>query len=317
MKTIGITEGAVFCALAVVLTLIRYYLPILGLLVLIIPVTMIILGKRQGLKVSIISSLAAVVLLSLFIGPINAVLLGAPMFVVGCSLGYAYNKDSSPVVKVVIGALAFSVLVVAEIMSYQLLLGISFTDYLFQTLEASNKEVLMIYETMNVMSSETLEAAKASMEDYVWFLKLILPLALILTPVILSFLNVKVADLILKRIGYPVKTFKALGQWELPESLKVFLMIFLFSDFVISIFQITAIPQIYRFTLTGVVNIIFFVMGLALILNYMEFKQVTNKGLKVLVVMFSFLIASVITIVGVADTYIGIRRIYRRESQIK
>ena len=65
------------------------------------------------------------------------------------------------------------------------------------------------------------------------------------------------------------------------------------------------------------VNLIFFVMGLSLMLNYMEYKQLNNKGLKVLVVFLGFLLSSIVTLVGVADTYIGIRRIFRRESQIK
>jgi uncharacterized protein YybS (DUF2232 family) len=65
------------------------------------------------------------------------------------------------------------------------------------------------------------------------------------------------------------------------------------------------------------IDMIFFVMGLSLIFNYLDYKKVKNKGLKVLIVVLSFLLSSFIVLMGVADTYIGIRRIFRRESEIK
>ena len=105
MKTRGITEGAMFCALGVILTLISYYLPFFVLLVFFIPVPMVVLGKRQGLKVSILSSIAATILIGLFLGPLNAISFGALMLFVGCSLGFAYHRDLAPVIKVGIGIL--------------------------------------------------------------------------------------------------------------------------------------------------------------------------------------------------------------------
>jgi len=317
MKTRGITEGAMFCALGVILTLVSYYLPFFVLLVFFIPVPMVVLGKRQGLKVSILSSIAATILIGLFLGPLNAISFGALMLFVGCSLGFAYNRDLSPFKKVVIGILGFSVLLIAVVASYEFVMGIGFTSLLFQTLEQSTSEVMAFYETANLMDAEQLTIAKDAMEKNIEMMKLALPSAFLMMPVIFGMVNVVVSDLILKRIGYPVKTFKPLSQWEMPATLKYFLMVLLLGDFVVSMFQITSVPQIYIVTVMNFVNIIFLVMGLSLILNYLEYKQLNNKGLKVLVVFLSLLLSSIVIIVGVADTYIGIRRIFRRESQIK
>lgn len=317
MKTRGITEGAMFCALGVILALVCNYIPFLTILVFFIPVPMVVLGKRQGLQVSIISSLAATILIGLFLGPIIAISFGALMILVGCSLGYAYHKNLSPLRKVIIGVVGFAILIIAVVASYQFVLGVNFMTYLFETLEASTKDVIGIYESANIMDADQLAAAKDNMAANIQMMKLAIPSAFLLLPIIFGMVNVLISDFILKRVGYEIKSFKPLGQWEMPASLKYFLMILLFGDFIISIFQITAIPQIYIVTIMYFVNMIFFVMGLSLIFNYMEYKEVKNKGLKVLVVFLSFLIISVITLVGVADTYIGIRRIFRRESQIK
>ncbi|MBI4857738.1 MAG: DUF2232 domain-containing protein [Acetobacterium woodii] len=317
MKTRGITEGAMFCALGVILTLVSNYIPVLAILVFFIPVPMVVLGKRQGLKVSILSSLAATVLIGLFMGPIAAITFGALLLLVGCSLGYAYNKNLSPVRKVIIGVAGFAVLMVAVVAVYEFVMGISFTTMIFESLEISTKEVLSFYESANIMDATQLTTAKDAMTANIQMMKLALPSAFLLLPMMFGMVNVLISDFILKRIGYEVKSFKPLGQWEMPASLKYFLMILLFSDFIVSIFQVTAIPQIYIVTVMNFVNIIFYIMGLSLIFNYMEYKEVKNKGLKVLVVFLSLIIISIITLVGVADTYIGIRRIFRRESQIK
>ena len=317
MKTRGITEGAMFCALGVILTLVSYYLPFFVLLVFFIPVPMVVLGKRQGLKVSVLSSIAATILIGLFLGPLNAISFGALMLFVGCSLGFAYHRDLEPVKKVVIGILGFAILLIAVVASYELVMGIGFTSLLLQTLEQSSSEVMAFYETANLMDAEQLTLAKTAMEKNIEMMKLALPSAFLLLPVVFGMVNVVVSDLILKRIGYPVKAFKPLSQWEMPATLKYFLMILLLGDFMVSMFQVSTIPQIYLVTVMNFVNLIFFVMGLALMLNYMEYKQLTNKGLKALVVLLGFLLSSIVTLVGVADTYIGIRRIFRRESQIK
>ena len=317
MKTRGITEGALFCALAVILTIISYYIPFLVILIFFIPVPMVVLGKRQGLKVSIISSLAATILIFLFMDPITALSFGALMFFVGCSLGFAYYKNISSVRKVIVGAVGFAILLIAVVLGYQFIMGVNFTDYIFQTMETSTKEVMNIYETSNMMDASQLTTVKESMDAGIQTMKLVLPSTFLLLPVLFSMVNIVVCDLILKRIGYSIQGFKPLSQWKIPTSLKYFLAIFIIGDFIISIFQITAIPEIYIYTFIVIINMIFLVMGISFIFDFMEYKKVHNKGLKVLVVFVALLLQSFVTLLGVADVYLGLRMIFRRETQKK
>ena len=314
MKTRGITEGALFCALAVILVLVSYFIPFLVILVFFIPVPMVVLGKRQGLKVSIISSLAATILTALFLGPISAISFGALMLFVGCSLGFAYYKNISPIKKVIVGVVGFSVLLIAVVFSYQFIMGVNFTDYLFQTLEASTKEVMSFYQTSNLLDAGQLTTVQESMDKSIYTMKLVVPSAFLLMPVMFSMVNVFICDLILKRIGYSVQAFKPLSQWEMPVSLKYFLAIFIIGDFIIGIFQIKAIPEIYIYTFMVVINIIFLVMGISLIFDFMEYKKVRNTGLKILAVFVAILLQSFVTLLGIADVYLGLRAIYRRET---
>lgn len=317
MKTRGITEGAVFCALAVMLALASYYVPFLVILMFFIPVPMVILGQRQGLRVSIIASLAATIIIGLFLGPVNAISFGVLLFFVGCSLGYAYHKNSPVIKKIIVGYLGFSLVLVSLIASYQFLMGISFTGELFQILEASTKEVLIMYENTGMMDESQLLLTKEAMVSFVNSMKMALPGSFLIMPLIFSFINIAISDGMLKRLGYKVEGIKPLAQWKIPDSLKYFLLIFIIGSLTIDVFKITAIPEIYIFTVMNLVYLVYLVMGLSVIFDFMEYKKVNNKALKVLVVFLAMIFQFMVTMLGVLDTYGGIRKIFRRGSEVK
>lgn len=317
MKTRGITEGAMFCALAVILALASFYVPFLVILIFFIPVPMVVLGKRHGLMVSIIASLAATIIIGLFLGPVNAISFGILLFFVGCSLGYAYHRNVGPIQKIIVGYLGFALVVIAVIISYQFLMGVSFTTFLFQTLEAITQDVLAMYQNTGVMDANQLLLMKESMDAQIITIKMIIPSAILLLPLIFGVVNVISCDAFLKRLGYTVKGIKPLKDWRMPKSLKYFLFVFLMGSFLISIFQVTAIPAIYITNIMSFVYLAYFVMGLSLIFDIMAYKKLTNKGLKVLVVFLALLFQFVVTMIGLADTYMEIRKIFRKESEAK
>lgn len=317
MKTRGIIEGAMFCALAVILALASFYIPFLVILMFFIPVPMVVLGKRHGLKASIIASLAATIIIGLILGPANAISFGILLFFVGCSLGYAYQRNMGPIQKIIVGYLGSALLVIAVIVSYQFLMGVSFTTFLFQSLEVSASEVLAMYKNTGFMDANQLLLMKESIDAQMVTMKMIIPSVMLLLPLIFGVVNVICCDAFLKRLGYTVKGIKPLKDWQMPKSLKYFLFIFLMGSFIISIFQVTAIPAIYITNIMNFVYLVYFVMGLSLIFDIMAYKKLTNKGLKVLVVFLALLFQFVVTMIGLADTYMEIRKIFRKESEAK
>ncbi|KNZ42572.1 YybS family protein [Acetobacterium bakii] len=317
MKTRGITEGAMFCALAVILALACFYVPFIAILMLFIPVPIIVLGQRQGLKVSLVASVAATIIIALFLGPINALSFGALLLVVGCSLGYTYHRNGSPFIKITVGYLGFGLVVIALIASYQFLMGVSFTADFFQLIETSTKEAITLYETSGIMDTNQLSAAKETMNAQMINMKMIIPTAMLLIPLIFSFANVAISDGILKRLRYSVQGIKPLAQWQMPKSLKYFLFMLLMGSFILDIFQVTAIPEIYTVNIMNLVYLVYFVMGLSLIFDFMEYKKQDNKALKVVVVMIALLLQFIVTMIGVADTYMEIRKIFHEGSKAK
>ncbi|HEY5556184.1 YybS family protein [Acetobacterium sp.] len=315
MKTRGITEGAMFCALAVILALASFYVPFLVILIFFIPVPMVVLGQRQGLKVSVIASIAATIIIGLFLGPVNAIPFGVLLFFVGCSLGYAYHRNVGPIQKIIVGYLGFALVVTAVIISYQFLVGVDFITFILQTFEVSTQQALALYQNAGVMDASQLLLAKESLDAQINTMKMIIPSVILLLPLVFSFINVASSDAILKRLGYKVKAVKPLSQWEMPKSLKYFLLLFLFGSFIISVFQVTAIPEIYVLNIMNLVYLVYFVMGLSLIFDFMAYKKHTNMALKILAVFVALLLQFVVTMLGVADTYMEIRKIFRKGSE--
>jgi len=317
MKTRGITEGAMFCALAVILALASFYVPFLVILMFFIPVPMVVLGQRQGLKVSLIASVAATIIIALFLGPINALSFGALLLFVGCSLGYVYHRNASPVIKITAGYIGFGVVVIVSVAIYQFLMGVSFTTDLFQMLQTSTQEVITMYQTSGIMDANQLSTAKEAMDAQIINMKMIMPTAILLIPLVFGFANVAICDAILKRLRYSVKAITPLSQWRMPKSLKYFLFMLLMGSFMIDIFQVTAIPEMYLVNIMNMVYLVYFVMGLSLIFDFMEYKKIYNKGLKVVVVLIAFFFQFIVTMIGVADTYMEIRKIFHEGSKAK
>lgn len=315
MKTRGITEGAMFCAIAVILALASFYVPFLVILIFFMPVPMVVLGQRQGLKVSVIASVAATIIIGLFLGPVNGISFGVLLFFVGCSLGYGYHRNVGPIQKVIIGYLGFALVVIAVIISYQFLMGVNFITFILQTFEVSTQEVLAFYQNAGVMDASQLLLEKETLDAQIITMKMIIPSAILLLPLFFSFVNIASCDAILKRLGHKVKAVKPLSQWQMPKSLKSFLLLLLFGSFIISVFKVTAIPEIYVLNIMTLVYLVYFMMGLSLIFDFMAYKKHNSIALKVLVVFAALLLQFVVTMVGVADTYMEIRKIFRKGSE--
>lgn len=314
MKKCGIKEGSIFCALIFILMIVTSYLPFLSILLFLIPIMVVILYKQQGLKTSVIASVVTIILLALFISTMMALYVGALLLIVGGSLGYAYHKEFTPTKKVITGALSFLAFFMIQLISYELLADINMTTDFVEGVEKAAVEITQLYESNQLLNAEQLEVYKASIENFVETMKLAYPSLFFLQATVFGAVNVAIGDRFLRMKNYKIKQAKPFSQWALPDTLKVFLMILLLVDFVMSLSQSPPIPPIYTATIMNFVYVIFFVVGLSVLFDYMAHKHISNRGLKALCAIISLLLLSwIVTIIGVVESYFGLRRIYRRE----
>ncbi|MEG0074480.1 MAG: DUF2232 domain-containing protein [Eubacterium sp.] len=311
MKTKAMAEGAMFCALAVLLALICYYVPFLIVLYIFIPVPIVVLARKQGFKVSMISSVAATILLFLLVDPVTAVSFGMYLILVGCSLGYTYYKEKNGFIKLLIGYGSSFLVIILGIVLFQVISGQNYIDNMITMFATASTEALKIYENPGLLSGDQMAQMGTMIDSLMNTLKLSIPGAFLILPFFLGWANVVFSDIILKRLRMPVVPLKKLSQWQLPKSLKTFLIVVIVFVLAIDLMKIEAVPQIYTFTITSIISTIYFIMGLSFIFWLMARKKVKeNMGLKILIVvlcvLFSFLM-SIVTFVGVIDIYIDLR----------
>jgi uncharacterized protein YybS (DUF2232 family) len=315
MKTRGLVEGAIFAAIIVMITVASNYIPFLVIFMFFIPVPIIILGERQGMKISIIASAGSAILIGIFLWPLNGVIFGILLLLVGVSMGYMYYKESNALKKISVGFIGFLCVIIAVIVSFQFLMGIDFTTYLMDMFKVSMDEAYQIYQGVGFFDANQLAMMKESADDQIQAIALGIPSAFLLFPLVCTVINVLICDSILSHLGYSIKKLKPLKDWVIPPSLKYFLMLLILGSFMINIFGIEEIPEIYRFTIMNFVYLIFGIMGFSLIFDYLDYKKVKNKGVKVFVIILGLLMFSLVTMMGIAEVFLGVRRFFRREQK--
>lgn len=312
MKTKAITEGAMLCALAVIIALFSSYVPFLLLLFFLIPVPMVILAEKQGFKVTLIAGLAATLILFMFMDPLTAGGYGIYMIFVGCSLGYMYYKRKDGFLKLAAAYAGIFAAIILIIILLQVLTGQNFVAMLTETIDTSSAQVMDVYRSLGAFPEEQLSLLQTAVDQMKETMKMVIPLAFLISPFFIGWANVLISDTILKRMRLQVKPLPQLSKWRLPRSFKNFLIMVVIILLVIDLAHIDTIPAVYTYTLMMIIYLLYFLMGISFVYWLINRKRAKESmGLKILIVvlcLFIPYISYIISFVGVADIYIDVRK---------
>lgn len=311
MNVRSITEGGLICAIAVILALLCYYVPFMILLYIFIPVPIVVLTKRRGLRPAVIASIAASVLLFCFIDAMSALTYALYLVLVGCTIGWCYYKEKDGFIRLGVGYIAIFISLVISIVVLQKVSGTSLISDLSKEIDTGVQNAINLYQSQGLLSGDQLNTVTSQMNQLVENIKLMIPSAFLIMPFFVSWVNIILSDKILKRTGHSVKPLRPLSHWILPRSLKNFLMIVILFLLAAQIFQFEAIPQIYISTFDALTNFIFGLMGLSfifwLIFRKRPKQTIGPKILTIVILMFIPFSSMILTLAGVVDVYTGIR----------
>ena len=321
MKPKALTEGALLCALSVVLALMCYYLPFMIVLYIFIPIPIIVLCRRQGFAVSMISSVAAMFILFFLIDVVSAATFGMYMILVGCGLGYAYYKGKNGFSKMVAGYLSILITLFGMLIIAQVVTGQNFIEMTVTQMTEMSHQVVETYKEIGLLSPEQIGTMEGTLEQFMSSVKMTIPLSFLMAPFFIAWINIIFSDKLLKRLGMSVDPLPPLSAWRVPKSLKnvlvivvVFLLIKEFGGF-------KSVPEIYSYTLMQLAYYVYVAMGFSFVFWWMNRKKKKESvGLKVLIVVISILIpfaSYLISMLGVADIYINLRLIIQIKDEYK
>jgi len=307
ISTGALTEGAILSALTALLGIISYYIPFLTLLIFIWPIPIIILGKKHGLGVSVLATISAGILLSLFTPLLYSVPIILMYGTLGIILGYGYYKNVS-ILKTILGGYFVSLLsTIILLQFYSMFTGINIMTEITQTMRLAMEEVGNVYNAMG-MDMTTLEGATKQMEDMINQMAQLFPATLILIPAIVTMINMIASGKIIKRLGYDISEVPPFREWRLPNYASIGLFLIITIAILGQYLSIPSFDIVYR-NLLYLTFILFTVQGLSFVAKYFHTKGF-SKGFTIASVVMVFLIPIVHTVVqllGLVDVVFNLR----------
>ena len=211
------TTAGCFAAIMLILALLSTYLPFFSFIgYFIMPIPMTILFVKYGLRQAILLGITAGILMGIFIDPLTAIIQIATFGAVGIALGAGF-KEKWPPAKLLMGVTA--ALIGTAIGLAALMYGVMDVNIvvaLGDVFDTLMQETMEQYKNSG-MSELQLAETKAQLEEVRCLLPTMLPMFMCLAMAIIAYVNVKVSQFFLQRLGFDVRPFLPIRYWEMPR----------------------------------------------------------------------------------------------------
>jgi|GEM_PF-735987 len=327
MKTIntrGMMEGAILAALTAILGMF-YNLPLVSMITMFWPVPIIIVGYRNGFRVSMIAAFIAATLVSIMATPIVGVMLFTTYAIPGAVMGYMMRKQFRPSLTLLVGGVLLSITAVLQfVFSLELLLGIPVLSIIgnfnnavsgyFNQIYTQAKAVSEIYINLGYSEAE-MSAALDRIYKAVMELKVIMPTIFITAGVMVSYFNFKAVVFILRRIGFKVEDVQKFSEMRLDMRYKFVVLGLTFAVLLLTSNQVKFLYTTYT-NIWAILRFFYAVLGVSVIAYFVEQfskKHEIPKLVKNLLLAFFIMITWVIApFIGMFDIAADIRRLDRK-----
>ncbi|MCG0275121.1 MAG: YybS family protein [Thermosediminibacteraceae bacterium] len=307
-STKAIVEGALLSAITVILSFFSMYIPGLGLFIdLVLPVPIILLGMKHGLKISLLSVAVTGLVIAAFSGPLRALTAVLSFGLVGMGMGWALKKNYSPFKVFGVGAAAS---LVSNVVLFLLSLMIMGINPLMQEIELYRESLAgaaKLYNRMGV-NPETIKPVLEMYEKMLDLMPLLIPAVLVLASLTSSFLCFQISKLILRRLGYNMEDFPPFWQWRLP-TYTIFLFLLGQIAIIMEAYWPSGILRQLGMNLLLIFAFAFFIQGFAVLAFFLGRYNV-SKLLRIFIVLFLFsnpFMAQLVFLLGMFDTVFNFR----------
>jgi uncharacterized protein YybS (DUF2232 family) len=208
-------ESALLAAISVVLVLIGFYVPVIGMVAtLVAPLPSAMAVIRHGVRWGILSSIVTVLALSPFLGWITAASLWTVFGLSGIAFGWAVKRKYSPSMVVAITSIAALVGILAGILEAYIVAGITPTQMVEQMVEGFR---LSLELNERIMGQDPMaEQMLKTLTDVSTIIR-IFPAALIMASIFQSYVNYQVARWVLPKLGQPIEPLPPFSRWMFPN----------------------------------------------------------------------------------------------------
>ena len=306
-ETNAVVLAGMCTALAVVLSVIGFYMPLISLVVfLLIPLPIAYLGMKEGTSWSIIVTAGIMILDSVFFGFISAAFLCAIFGVLGVILGICYRNKVSATVTLAAGAVVVLAALIGQAFAAMYILNVP--PMIFGSEAMDSMEQQMMGQMAQLYSGELLTQAQENVKQMMDAIRKSIPAATVGAAFFYTWASMMLGKKIFTRLGIKdIPGMPSLERWELP---RFFLGLYVLAFAMQYITNRNATLEMIQYNLGLACVLVFWLQGLAA-LWWMPRKYPFVRPLRWIIAVLSVIIGMVqmiVVLLGLSDMVLQYRK---------
>ncbi len=302
-----LVELVISTLVAVVLALISIYLPLLGMVTLILwPLPITYLYMKYNIKFALISFLVTGVILIILVGPFQAFSIMLLFGISSIVMGYCIKKSTPASVTILYMSITFFICIIALFYVLKIFMNVDLVGLLRQAMEMSIETAKNAYLEIGVPSEVIEEAIGVINPDLVLMM---IPGALVVVSAVFSYITYSIAGFLFKRFGYNLNRLRKFSEWYMTFNIAFGLILFTVVGLILNANGITIGENLYLNSM-AVFHSMFKLVGLSSAAFFLRKKRMA-KGL-VFVILLVLLISPLsdgLELLGIFDYCFDIRKL--------
>lgn len=314
LKTSNITESAMITG---ILVIIAYLSSFITLLMFFYPTPAIILGKRKGLKYSLLSLIASDLIISMLLGlqtGLVFLILYTPM-ALALTYGVCRNEEANKTI--LFGSAAYMISFVLYILLLNYIMGINFIERVAEIYEQSFETTRGLFNNIpDQFRTEQFEKYISDIEKMApmmnYYVTNVFPAFLIVASIIISYINYIVASKFAVRFSINVKQHEGIAYFSFPRNFMISMAGLLLLSFLLQLLNINVV--IIQMNLFIIVFMAMLLQGAAVLKYFIDKSRMgkfARNLLLVIIVLMSINFSIVYAVIGLIDLTVNLRKINR------
>ena len=306
-ETNAVVLAGMCTALAVVLSVIGFYMPLISLVVfLLIPLPIAYLGMKEGTSWSIIVTAGIMILDSVFFGFISAAFLCAIFGVLGVILGICYRNKVSAAATLAAGAVVVLAALIGQAFAAMYILNVP--PMIFGGEAMDSMEQQMMAQMAQFYSGELLMQTQENVKQMIDDIRRSIPVITVSAAFFYTWASMMLGKKIFTRLGIKdIPGMPSLERWELP---RFFLGLYVLAFAMQYITNGNATLEMIQYNLGLACVLVFWLQGLAA-LWWMPRKYPFVRPLRWIIAILSVIIGMVqmiVVLLGLSDMVLQYRK---------
>ena len=314
LKTSNITEAAMITG---ILVIIAYLSSFITLLMFFYPTPAIILGKRKGLKYSVLALIASDLIISMLLGVQTGLVFFILYTPLAVALTYGICRDEDANKTILYGTAAYMISFVLYILLLNFIMGINFIERVAEMYDQSFAMTRGLFDNIpDQLRTAQIEQYIRDIEEMApkmnYIVTNVFPAVLIAASAITSYINYIVASKFAVRFSINVKQHEGIGYFSFPRNFMIAMAGLLLLSFLLGLLNINV--GIIQLNLFIIVFMAMLLQGFAVLKFFID-KIILGKFARniilIIIVLMSMSFSVIYAIIGLVDLTVNLRKINR------